>query len=301
MQIDTLNTRFAINGQLHFVAGKGDLVNAEISNAHAAASVSLYAGQVLSWHPRGTAQDVLFLSERAYFQAGKAIKGGVPVCWPWFGPDPQDKGRPAHGFARISTWEVLDTSVLDDGATRLLLGLALNEQTRAWWDGDIAAQLEITVGDTLRLALTTHNRGTTAIALSQALHTYFAVGDIARTTVHGLENCAYIDKVDGGRERHQSGALGIAAEVDRIYTGVDRDLEIHDSAFNRIIRIHAEGSASAVVWNPWRDIATGMADLNDDDYLRMLCVESANAGPDVVHLAAGASHTLSVLYAVEAE
>lgn len=298
MQPDTLNARFAIDGQLEFVTGQGGLVNAVIGNGLAGATVSLYGGQVLSWRPHTTQHDVLFLSERAYYQPGKAIKGGVPVCWPWFGPDPQDKGRPAHGFARTSNWEVLETSALDSGATRLLLGLALNEQTRALCEGDIAAQLEITVGGTLRLALTTHNPGSDPVELSQALHTYFAVGDISRTSVSGLEDRSYLDKVDGGRAKVQAGVLTIDAEVDRVYTGVDRDLEIHDAAYNRVIHIHAGGSRSAVVWNPWQHIAASMADLDDADYRRMLCVETANAGPDVVRLAAGASHTLTAEYAV---
>jgi len=297
MQLDTLNARFAIDNQLRFVAGRGGFPHAVIDNDLAGATVSLYAGQVLSWRPKAMQHDVLFLSERAYFQAGKAIKGGVPVCWPWFGPDPQGKGRPAHGFARTSEWEVISTAALDTGATHLVLGLTLNDRTRSLWDGDIEAQLDITAGNTLRLALTTHNRGTQAIELSQALHTYFAVGDIAKTSVRGLEDRTYIDKADGSRQKVQSGAVTVSAEVDRIYTGVDRELQIHDAAFERVIHIRAWGSASAVMWNPWQAVAAGMADLNDEDYRHLLCVETANAGPDAVMLAAGARHTLAVEYA----
>ena len=298
MQLDTLNDRFSIASQLQFVAGKGGLVNAVISNAHADATVSLYAGQVLSWQPKAAQHDVLFLSEQAYYQAGKAIKGGVPVCWPWFGPDPQGTGRPAHGFARTSEWAVLKTAAPGNGTTQLVLGLKLNEQTRPLWQGDIEARLEITIGKTLRLALTSCNRGQQPIELSQALHTYFAVGDIAKTSVHGLEGKSYIDKVDGSKQKVQSGAVTVSAEVDRIYTGVHNDLRIHDTALNRVIRIHAEGSASAVVWNPWQDIAASMADLGDEDYRHLLCVETTNAGPDVVTLAAGAEYTLVAEYAV---
>jgi glucose-6-phosphate 1-epimerase len=300
MQPDTLNTRFALDRQLKFAAGQGGFPTAVIDNDLASATVSLYAGQVLSWRPKTTPQDVLFLSDQAYYQAGKAIKGGVPICWPWFGPDPQGKGRPAHGFARTSAWEVLDTAALDNGATQLVLGLTLNDQTRALWDGDISAQLDITVGNTLRLALTTHNRGKETIELSQALHTYFAVGDIAQTSVRGLENKTYIDKVDASKHKIQSGALTISAEVDRIYTGVDHAIQIHDAVFNRVIHIHAEGSASAVVWNPWQTVAASMADLGDEDYRHMLCVETANAGPDAVQLAAGAQHTLAAEYTAAA-
>jgi glucose-6-phosphate 1-epimerase len=301
MQPDTLNARFALGPQLQFITGQGGLARAVIHNDLASATVSLYAGQVLSWQPRPAQHDVLFLSERAFFQPGKAIKGGVPLCWPWFGPDPQGRGRPAHGFARTSQWEVLNTAALENGATQLLLGLQLNDATRAWWSGAIEAQLEIVAGTTLRLTLTTFNRDRQPIELTQALHTYFAVGDIGQTAVHGLGGRTYLDKAEGGREKVQSGAVTIAAEVDRIYTGVDGDLEIHDAAWNRVIHIHAGGSASAVVWNPWKDIAAGMADLGDEDYRRMICVETANAGPDIVTIAPGAEYTLVAEYAVENE
>jgi hypothetical protein len=139
MQLDTLNT-FCDRPSAKFVAGKGGLLNAEISNAHASASISLYAGQVLSWQPKGVQHEVLFLSKQAWYQPGKAIKGGVPICWPWFGPDPQGKGRPAHGFARTSEWEVLKTASPGNGATQLVLGLKLNESTRSL-GGDIRRNL----------------------------------------------------------------------------------------------------------------------------------------------------------------
>lgn len=300
MSLDSLNTRFAIDEQLRFITGRGDLPNAVISNRHGTATVSLYAGQVLSWRPHTQKHDVLFLSERAWYQPGKAIKGGVPVCWPWFGPDPQAQGRPAHGFARVSSWDVIETATREDGATKLVLGLSLSHETRALWPGEIEASLDITVGETLHLALTTHNCDAQAVTITQALHTYFAVGDITRTSVLGLEGCTYIDKVDGGGQKTQTGVITVAGEVDRIYTGVNRDLEIRDAALGRTIRIHAGGSHSAVVWNPWREIAANMADLDDDDYRRMLCVETANAGPDTIQVAAGGRHTLTAEYSVHA-
>ncbi|MEZ5542846.1 MAG: D-hexose-6-phosphate mutarotase [Pseudomonadota bacterium] len=298
MQIDTLSAQYAIPGQLQFDTGRGGFPVAVIQNAHATAMVSLYAGQVLSWHPLTQAHEVLFLSEKAYYQTGKAIKGGVPICWPWFGPDPLGKGRPAHGCARISDWDVLQTAALEDGATRLLLGLTPQAEARALCGGDMTAQLEITVGSSLHLALTTHNHGAAAVDLSQALHTYFAVGDIAQVVVHGLEDLTYVDKVAAGSQRVQSGPLTVTAEVDRIYTGVDRALTLHDAAYGRSIRIEATGSTSAVVWNPWHETAAAMADLDATDYRRMLCVETANAGPDTIRLAGGASHTLTASYSV---
>lgn len=296
MRPDTLNARFGLDSRLTFVTGTGGTVHAVVHNAHATATVSLYGGQVLAWQPQAARQAVLFVSEQACFRPGKAIRGGIPVCWPWFGPDPQGRGRPAHGYARISPWSVTETATLDNGGTRLVLDLQPDARTQAWQDGDLAARLEIEVGPALRLVLTTANRGRRPVVLTQALHSYFAVGDIDAATVHGLEGRPYLDKTDGGREKVQAGALSVAAEVDRIYTGVERDLEIHDAAWQRVIRIRATGSRSAVVWNPWREAAAGMADLGDAEYRRMLCVETANAGPDVVSLASGAGYMLGTEY-----
>jgi len=296
MNMTALNERFGITDQLKFVGGKGGLTNVVITNHHATATVSLYAGQVLSYKPVGTKADLMFLSEQAHYQSGKAIKGGVPICWPWFGPDPQGKGRPQHGFARNSEWSVLETGTSKDGAAQLLLGLKLSDTTRPLWKGNIEARIEIEVSKTLKLKLTTINLGKDKIELSQAFHTYFSVGDIEKATVAGLENTRYIDKVDTSKEKVQSGAVTINTEVDRIYTGVTKDLQIHDAKLNRQINIHSEGSNSAVVWNPWKDIAASMADLGDNDYMRMLCVETTNAGPDIVKIKPGERYSMSVEY-----
>ncbi|MGB5395959.1 MAG: D-hexose-6-phosphate mutarotase [Gammaproteobacteria bacterium] len=300
MNLSELNKRFGITDQLDFVEGKGELTIAVIKNKFASAVVSLYAGQVLSYRPVNTNSDLMFLSEQAYYQTGKAIKGGVPVCWPWFGPDPQGKGRPAHGFARNSEWTVIDSGTASNGATRLALELKLNETTRALWDGEIEARLDIEVGESLKLKLTTTNKGKETIELSQALHTYFNVGNIAKTSVNGLEDKTYIDKVDGSKEKTQSGEVTINAEVDRIYTDVNNRLVINDVELGRKIHIESEGSHSAVVWNPWKKIAAGMADLGDEDYKRMLCVETTNAGPDVVSVAPGGRYSMSAEYSITA-
>jgi glucose-6-phosphate 1-epimerase len=299
MNIANLNSEFGIEDVLEFVPGKGDFIIAEISNQHAQASVSLYAAQVLAYQPNDAKDGLLFLSERAYYADGKAIKGGVPLCWPWFGPDPKGLSRPAHGFARNSKWELLETGTTATGATRLLLGLQLNDKTRALWQGEIEARLEIVVGATLMLRLHTYNHGTEAIELSQALHTYFKVGDISMATVSGLEGKTYIDKVDGSKQKQQSGVITIAGEVDRIYKSVSNPLVINDTALNRKIHIHSSGSHSAVVWNPWKDITAGMADLDDDDYQRFLCVETTNAGEDVISVAAGGKYCLEAEYGIE--
>lgn len=297
MDISDLNRRFGIDHRVTIAEGAGGLAMITVATEHAMAVISTYAGQVLSFRPKGH-DDLMFLSESAYYAEGKAIKGGVPICWPWFGPDPEGKGRPGHGFVRNRQWDLLRTEVLSDGRVRIGLGLSDTEQSRTIWPHAFSLGLDITIGAALDLALVTRNRGTAPFELSQGLHTYFRVGDIAHTRVLGLEGHPYLDKMEGGVEKRQNGAVTIAAETDRVYTGVTGPLEIEDGGLGRRIRITATGSASTVVWNPWQTTAKAMADLGDEDYRRMICVETTNATPDVIILPPGAEHRLTACYAV---
>lgn len=296
MTLEDLNATHALANHLTFISGPGGLPILQVRNAHAEALVSLYGAQVLSYRPVGAGAEVLFLSERASFEAGKAIRGGVPVCWPWFGPDPQGLGRPNHGFARTRLWSVLSTCATPAGETQATLGLRDTPDTRALWPHAFELTLQITVGTTLRLALTTRNTGDAPFQITQALHSYFAVGDIARTAVTGLDGCSYIDNATGagGAVKRQTGAVHIATEVDRIYTGVPAALTIVDDALQRRTRLSAQGSRTAVVWNPWISIAAGMTDLKDDAYLRFVCVETANAADEVVTVPPGGEHGMAV-------
>lgn len=298
MSPDTLNEQFSIDGKLDFVTSRGGWPLARIDTGTSQATVSLYGAQVLSWRPRTTRSDVLFQSKNAHHVPGKAVKAGIPICWPWFGPDPEQRGRPAHGYARIRDWTLSAAKLLQDGCVQMVFDLKLNSQDVAGWRGDAHAELKITVGETLSLSLTTRNHTNEAMLLTQAFHTYFSIGDIAQATVDGLHGCKYIDKVNNDSENVQHGMITIDAEVDRIYSGVSDELAINDPAAARTIQIRSTGSNSAVVWNPWRDIAAQMADLEDEDYLRMLCVETSNAGVDVVSIQPGSKHTLSVTYEV---
>jgi glucose-6-phosphate 1-epimerase len=301
MTTRALNAAHGMPPHLTITEGPGGLPMIDVDNAHATARISLYGGQVLAYRPRDTAADLLFVSEQAFYQPGKAIRGGVPVCWPWFGPDPQALGRPAHGFARTRRWDLRQTMVLPGGETRLLLGLNDMAETRALWPHAFNLTLTITVGATLTLALTTHNTGNAPFTVTQALHSYCAVGDIAQTRVQGLDGCAYTDKAAGAGSavKRQTGDVTVAAEVDRIYSGVPPSMTLMDGALARTLRITSEGSHTAVVWNPWAALAAGMTDLPDHAYLRFVCVETANAGGEVITLAPGDAHTLVAHIAVE--
>ena len=292
-------SEYEIEDELQFVEIEHGFTYIEINNARAHATISTYSGQVLSYRPKGQQADLLFVSDKAYYENSKAIKGGIPVCWPWFGADPDNQGRPAHGFVRNRQWKVSASESLADGSTRVVLFLSDSDKTRSIWPHPFKLSIEITVGDSLKVALVTHNTGDKSVTISQALHTYFHVGDISKVRVLGLDRTEYLDKVDNSARKTQSGAVTIDGEVDRIYEGVSGELMIDDASLARKIRITSRGCSTAVVWNPWIEIAASMGDLGDDDYRKMLCVETANAGPETIEIVAGGEYRLEAEYTIE--
>jgi glucose-6-phosphate 1-epimerase len=300
MDITQLNTDYSLKDELKFVEGKGGFPLIEISNTKSSALISVYSGQVLSFQPKSEAQDVLFLSDKAYYQTGKAIKGGIPICWPWFGADPEGLGRAAHGFVRNRMWNVVRSQTTDSGDTQVTLGLSDTPETRSIWDQAFELNLVVTVGESLTVELVTRNLGDAPLTLTQAFHTYFQIGDITQVQVVGLDGVSFLDKTDGGGQKTQVGDVAIAQEVDRVYTDVTAtELIIADKALDRRIYITAQGSKTAIVWNPWVDISANMADLDDDDYQRFICVETANAAQDIVIISPGSEAKLGANYRVE--
>ena len=286
--IDTLNSRFGIPDQLHFKDGGSDLPVAIITTRHASAALALQGGQMLTWQPTGQ-QPVLWVSEAAVFEPGKGVRGGVPVCWPWFGAVP---GKATHGFVRTRMWQVRGTELDATGQVVLRLGLSDDASTRALWDHAFDLEMVVTVGSTLTMALTTRNIGSAPFTITQALHTYFCTGDIAQTAVQGLDGTSYLDKVQNFAVCQQTGDVTFSGETDRIYTDTEADSLILDGAGGRTIRISKQGSASTVVWNPWTEKEKTMADMAAGEHQQFLCVETCNAGPDAVAIAAGGAHTL---------
>ena len=292
-------SEFEIENELWFVEIEHGFTYIEINNSKAHATISTYSGQVLSYRPKSQQHDLLFVSDKAYYEDGKAIKGGIPVCWPWFGPDPDDQGRPAHGFVRNRQWGVTASESLADGSTRVVLSLVDTDETRGIWPHPFRLDIEISIGDSLTVALVTHNTGNENVTISQALHSYFQVGDISKVKVLGLDGTDYLDKVDDAARKTQVGPVTIDGEVDRIYTGVTGEQVIDDESLGRKIHITSRGCSTAVVWNPWSKIAASMGDLGDDDYRKMICVETANAGPETVEIAASSEYRLEAEYTIE--
>lgn len=275
-----------------------------IRNAHAAALITLQGAQVLEFTPHGQ-RPVIWLSEQAAFRRGENIRGGIPICWPWFGElarNPaavqamlsasQKRDAPAHGLVRAQPW-LLDAVGEQPSHTEIILRFPC-AALPAIWPQAVALTLTISIGATLRLQLTTHNLGATPIALTQALHTYFAIGDSRQIEITGLENTRYIDTLHEWREFPQQGVIRLAGEVDRIYRQVPHHVQLRDNAWQRTLHLRTANSSSAVLWNPHIEKAKRLSQFAADAWQRMVCIETANVLDDSVVLAAHAEHTLDL-------
>ena len=295
--------RFAIPGQLSFRTGAGGLIYADIDNHGGRATICLQGAHVVSFRPKSQQMPVVWLSDAARFAPGKSIRGGVPVCWPWFGAHDTESGWPAHGFARTVAWTVTGSRKRNDARTEITLQLVENEQTRAQWPHATRLALTVIVGDRLGLELATTNTGDVPVRIGEALHTYFQISDIGAVKVEGLEGCDFHDKVDNFTRKQQRGDIGFDGEVDRVYVNTGADCVIVDPGLKRRIRIAKRGARSTIVWTPWAEKAEKMGDLgrgkSGAGWREMVCVESGNAMDDVVTVAPGETHTLAATYSVE--
>ncbi len=296
--INELNTRFGLAEKLSFSTIGENMAMAVVSTEQCSARIALQGAQVVDWTPVG-AKPVIWLSRDAKFLPGKSIRGGVPVCWPWFGAHESRKDVPAHGHARTVPWDVLSSKSLEDGRIKLTFCLQTSPATQALWPHDTPLELHISLGTTLELELITRNNDSEPVIISEALHTYFAVGDIRQVGVIGLDSSSYLDKVDEFTRKTQRGNVTFTGEVDRVYVNTESECIINDSVWQRRIHIKKEGSRSTVVWNPWIDKAAAMGDLGEAGYMAMLCVESGNALDNLVTIEPGEEHRLRVIYNIE--
>ncbi len=258
-----------------------------IDTALCSGAISLYGGHVLEWAPKG-AKPVLFTSPKMAFKQGKALRGGIPVCWPWFGKNTEDPALPSHGVARTALWQLAKQEEDEDGTVRLLLALPPAAELMP------SAALAIEMGRTLTVSLMTLDVPR-SMPFSAALHAYFAVSDYEKAAVTGLEECAFTEFADDPVE-HAEDPLIPAGHIDRIYCPVDEhaDITIHDPAWGRSIRITRAGSGSAVVWNPGAKLAEGMGDLGAGNERGMLCVETTAVPAENILLRCGDTHQLTM-------
>lgn len=293
-RVEVLNESWGGQG-IFFESGPGGLPVVVLQAGDgASAKVALHGAHVLGYTPAGE-KPVLWMSREAVFAEGKPIRGGIPVCWPWFANHPTEPDFPAHGFARTRAWDLLETGAAEDGrGPRVVLGTATPPEDDRWFPQAFGLRYAVTLADSLQVAFSVTNTADVAFTFTGALHSYFNVSAIASVKIEGLGGRAYIDSTDGRKCKVQEGAIRIAEEVDRIYVDTEDDCIVADEGWGRRIRVAKRGSRSTVVWNPWVAKSKRMADFGDDEFQGMVCVETAFAADDAVTLEPGATHTVSL-------
>lgn len=298
--IEGLNKRFGLAGIAEIVAGNGELPMVRITSKLAEAEVSLYGAQVIRWRP-ADAKEVLFLSKQSKWARGAAIRGGIPVCFPWFRGKTDNAQAPKHGFVRTREWRLDSLRAEEDGTVTLLCVTASDEESRRWWPHEFLCAYRVAVGRELRLEFSVVNRGNSAMRFEEALHTYFQVGDASRVQVLGLDGTTYLDNMHGNRAKKQQGPLVIAQQTDNAYLDTTAAVNAIDPAWNRRFRTEKVNSASTVVWNPWKDGAAAMAEFGPEEWREMVCVEASNVLGCAVTLGPAEEHTLRATLSVHAE
>lgn len=260
-----------------------------------AASGLIYfnGAHVAEWTPAGE-RPVLWLSDSSLYEAGKAIRGGVPLVFPWFGGGASGGLKPQHGFARLQNWNLKHAKVSSSGVAKIQLALGGAEVDRDLSGNmprDYNLEMHITMGRTLILQLIV-TAGDAPIRFEQGLHSYFAVGDINQVSVEGVDGAAYEDRVTG-HNGTQQGAVRFTGETDRVYESRQFLARILDPVWDRTIQIEKVGSAQTVIWNPWIDKSKAMADFGDDEWTGMVCVEAVNTREQAVVLGRRKTHLMS--------
>ena len=299
-------SRFLESGEVKLppsvrLAADSTLPRLDIAGRHATAQVYFHGAHLAAWQPSHAPAPVLWMSGHSVCQPDKPIRGGIPVCFPWFGAHPQDATVPAHGFARISPWTLCGADESADGTVTLAFQLETDNASPVW-PHYCHADVRFTIGRTLTVAFEVHDVDEIPFSYEAALHTYLTVGSIDQVTVSGLERTAYLDKVAGGARQQQGDEpIRFTGETDRVYLDTSSACVVHDPILRRRITVAKQGSRSTVVWNPWIRKAAAMPDFGDDEWPRMVCVETANVGAAAVTIRPGDRHTMTAAISVEPE
>ena len=282
-----------------------ELLALRIENQQATATVFLQGAQ-LSHYQRNNEAPIIWCSSHCDYQQGKPLRGGIPICWPWFGDlnynsamvkqliPASDSAYPAHGFARNRNWQLASIENIHSGLTRVHLTLTIAADEEPLWPYATSLSLTIDIGASLTVCLRVINNDQQPVSYSAALHSYFAIANIDQVAINGLQGLPYIDCTDNWSEHSQQGTLSIDREIDRIYTSSDSTLTIEDIAEQRALSVQSKGSNTVVVWNPWQQKSSQLTHFSAEDYQHMLCIETARAGTDFVTLNTGEEHQLTV-------
>ena len=287
MDLSTLPALTVLSDNVTIVEHE-DVKLVRVIHDKANAAISLFGGHVVSFQPQGQ-EDLIWMSQQAKFDGKTALRGGIPVCWPWFGRI----AAPAHGFARSSEWQLIEHRESEAGVI-VSLGLKPSEATLAVWPHQFDARLNVEIGDQLKVTLDVKNTDSQPWTFSGALHTYLNVGDIQNTTTTGM-GAEYIDSLQGGKICQGGSELVLTDTIDRVYTQPEAQIFVADKKLDRTLTVENHGHNSAVLWNPWAEGATAMGDMQNDGYLTMMCVESTLHAPSLEAgktLQPGESHQL---------
>ena len=291
--LEELDRRFGIPGVARICEGERGLPRIRITGLGAEGEMYLHGAQVTSWRPAGS-DEVLFLSTKSRWQEGQAIRGGIPICFPWFRTKADDPKAPAHGFVRTRSWR-LEAIVKDKSGICVSMSIESDEQTRRWWPADFRLLHRVVFGPRLTLELICTNTGKTALRFEEALHTYTRVADVANVRLQGLDMVHFLDNTDSNTEKVQRGDVKIASATDNAFVGTQSDVDLIDPALRRHIRLEKANSLTTVVWNPWREGAARLSDLGDGEWTQFLCVEASNILNASVILAPGEEHKMTAV------
>jgi D-hexose-6-phosphate mutarotase len=282
--IEELNERFGLGQNLVFTEHPSGFTQANIATHKCTGAFFLHGAHVSSFRPADSSEDLLFMSQEAIYASGKAIRGGVPVCFPWFSAHPTDATAPAHGLVRTVPWDIVKTKIINDEVS-----VTLGHTCGVW-----GIEYRIDWSDTLKLQFAIENRSAAQQSCELALHSYFSVGDVQQIEITGLETCTFRDQLTKTDHSATGKPLRFAAETDRIYYGSTEQIVIHDRALMREISVRPEHSQSTVVWNPWIEKSIRMSDFGDHEFQRMCCIETARITPNQITLPPNGRELISV-------
>jgi glucose-6-phosphate 1-epimerase len=296
LDLTELDRRFGIPGIARVCEGHGGLARVEINTPLAYGEIYLHGAHVTSWRPAGN-EETLFLSSKSRWEDGQAIRGGIPICFPWFRGKANDTHAPAHGFVRTRSWQ-LDSIVENIAGVTVTMFIESDAQTRRWWAGECRLVHRVTFGSELKLELICINTGKTQFHFEEALHTYNRVADVEQVCLQGLAGIRFLDNFDSNKERMQLGDLTLASQTDDAFVDTQNAVNLLDPKSGRRIRLQKSNSTTTVVWNPWQDRARGLQDLGDGEWKQFLCVEASNIMSAAVTLAPGQEHTMTAVLRV---
>jgi glucose-6-phosphate 1-epimerase len=291
--VEELERRFGIPGVARIGEGNGGLARIQITGSHAEGEMYLHGAQVTSWKSAGN-DEVLFLSTKSRWQEGQAIRGGIPICFPWFRAKADDPKAPVHGFVRTKSWQ-LESIVEEEAGVVVSMSIESDEQTRRWWPAQFRLVHRVVFGPELTLELTCTNTGRTDLHFEEALHTYNRVSDIANVRLQGLDAVRFLDNTDSNKAKIQHGDVTIASATDNAFIGTQNDVDLIDPKLRRHIRLKKANSLTTVVWNPWHEGAARLGDLGDGEWMQFLCVEASNILNASVTLAPGEKHKMTAV------